>query len=413
MKIIIIGGGFIGLSCAYFCQEAGHEVIVVDKGNFTDGCSFGNAGIIEVSQMMPIPSPEMIKNAFKWMLNPKSPFYIEPRLDLDLYKWAWLFTRAAFKADPNEYLPVYKKLADLNKSLYQEILPNILSVPLSQKGLLIVYKTPKAQEMEAITAEQVASFGIKTKQLSKNKVQSLNPGIELDILGAMHYLDDMHVTSPKLMNSLKQYLESKQVQFIEGQAITGFETDGKIINSIKTGKSELMADSYVLASGIWSSDLAKQMGINMPMQAGKGYHIKTYPRKLTQIPMILAETKIAITPMQKELRFAGTMELSGINDKKRQARIKAIIEGAGRYLPSYQDISYKLEDTWCGLRPLSPDDKPYLGRVKKYDNLLVATGHGMRGMSLGLASGKLISDLIEEKSLDVELKQLAPDRYDT
>lgn len=411
MKIVIIGAGVIGLSCAYFLSQTGHTIEIYDQGDMQDGCSYGNAGLIEISQMTPVPAPGIIQKVLPWMFQPNSPFYMKPQCNADFLQWLYYFLRATSHSHAQHCITIYKQLAALSQQLYQQITEQVLSVPLYKKGLMILYKTQKAQEIEQQTAAEAGIHGMTATELNIAEIVQLNPNIRFDILGGIHYLNDMHVNPADFVNGLKEYLQTRDVRFYIKEKLIDIEIKSKKIQKLVTTNQTIEADMFVFATGAWTGQIAKKVKLNIPLQPGKGYHIKLYPKHNIQMPMMLSEKNIAVTPMGSQLRLAGTMELSGFDHQLRQNRVQAIANGVESYFPDLAPIRYSQDQVWCGLRPMPADGLPFIGRTKGLENLCIAAGHGMRGISLGLATGSLIRDMIDEKPIPSVFDGLCPDRF--
>ena len=212
------------------------------------------------------------------------------------------------------------------------------------------------------------------------------------------------------MEEMITYLKNVGVSFYPNEKVEDLEVTNGKITAIKTDKQKLEADEFVLAAGSWSALLSKKLGLKLLLQAGKGYRINCTQNTGISIPAILAEAKAAVTPMHGFTRFAGTMEIAGINHLIRKERVEAISNAVTRYYPNIKLTSEDKSQASCGLRPVSPDGLPYIGKSSKCDNLTIATGHAMMGWSMGTATGKLVSEIISNKKLSMSLDMFQPDR---
>ena len=410
-KIIIIGGGIIGLSTAYYLEAEGHQVVIVDKGNLKKGASHLNAGYLTPSHIVPMAAPGMISKGIRWMFDASSPFYIKPRMNKDLISWGIKFMKSC---TPNHVQRSLKTILDINllsKELYLEMQQSpSLDFHLETKGLLMAYQSSHAEREEAEVVAWARDLGMKIKQLDNKEVLSLQPNAPMNIAGAYWYESDAHSTPEIFMKNLKIDLENKGVKFILERKVTGFQKKGSRIINVCTDKEILASDEVVIATGAWSETLLKPLGINLSVQAGKGYSIDVASDTGISLPAILLESKVAVTPMQGFTRFAGTMEISGINHEILTKRVNAIGKAAQNYYPEVLVSQETLNTVQCGLRPLSPDGIPFIGRHSAVSNLVLATGHSMMGWSLGPATGKLVSELISDKSTSLSLKPFAPER---
>ena len=410
-KIVIIGGGIIGLCTAYYLQKEGEKVIVIDKSNFSSGASYVNAGYITPSHFISLAAPGMINKGIKWMFNSASPFYVKPRLDLDFLKWTLAFKRSSTKAKVEKAIPVIKDINLMSRDLYEEIKSsNDFNFHYERKGLLMCYKSDKVGEEEWEIGKRGIKEGLGVKNLSSKEVAQLEPKANLDIKGAVYYDSDAHMTPTDFMSEMVTYLKSKGVTFYADEKVINIQVSNNNISKIITNKQELNADEVVLAAGSWSPLLTKKIGIQIPVQAGKGYRINVERETNIKIPAILCEAKVAVTPMDGFTRFAGTMEVAGINHTINPVRVNAIADAAKSYYKKIEITAQEKENAECGLRPCSPDGLPYIGKSSKCNNLTIATGHAMMGWSLGPATGKLISEVILDKKASLNLDSFHPDR---
>lgn len=399
MNITIIGGGIIGLSSAYYLQKEGYDVTVIERGDITDGCSFGNMGYMSPSHFVPLASPGIISQGLKWMLNSTSPFYIKPRLNVDLMQWGYHFWKNSSAKTVEKNAPHLNDILQLSRQLMNEMRNEIGDTfDMEEKGCLMMCKQQKTLDHEFHLADDAEKFGLSVERLHKDAVQQLEPDVELDVAGAVLFKDDCHFNPGKMMMALKRYLENKGVQFMLNTTVTGFERSNKNISSVITDKGEFAVDQIVLATGSWLPVVAKMMGIKLLLQPGKGYsHTYQHVEKNIKYPAILVDGRCAITPWGQQLRIGGTMELSGINNKVMISRMQGIYNSAKDFYPGLKIDFPPTDKIWNGLRPVTPDGLPYIGKVSDFDNLVIAGGHAMLGISMGTGTGKIVTDIIQGK----------------
>lgn len=412
-KVLIIGGGIIGLCSAYYLQKEGHSVTVIDKSDFSKGASYVNAGYITPSHIISLAAPGMISKGIKWMFNQSSPFYVKPRLDADFIKWSWLFKQSATQKKVEASIPIIKDINIFSRELYEDLKKSKdFDFFYQHKGLLMCYQTDKAGEEEWNVGKRAIKEGLNVELLTKEEVAKIESTANLNIKGAVYYRSDAHMTPQSFMKQLKLYLEKVGVNFKVNTTIKDINLLNDTVSSVVTEKGEAyLADEVILASGAWSSELVKKLGIKIPLQAGKGYCINTNKDTGITIPSILMEAKVAVTPMDGFTRFAGTMELGGINHSINPIRVKSIARAAEKYYNNVKISPQEIAQAKCGLRPCSPDGLPYIGRASKIKNLTVATGHAMMGWSLGPATGKLVSELISEQKTSLNLAPFKVERF--
>ena len=412
MKAIVIGGGIIGLSSAFYLQESGWKVVVLDKHDFSDNCSYGNAGYVCPSHFIPLATPGIVQQGLKWMWNSKSPFYVEPRLSSDLIRWGLRFIKSA---TPEKVVAAAIPLRDI--SLYsQHCYEEWLKIPgfefaYEKKGLLEYFQTEAKEAHSHHTAEAAHKLGLTAAMLTAAEVQAMEPQTKLNIRGALYFQCDTHLYPQKLMQGLRQVLENRGVEFRPSAQVTGFVKKGTAVQKVITSQSVYDADLVVMATGSWTPELVRHLGIRIPLVPGRGYSVtlEDSPFQLNY-PAVLQEGRVAITPMDgNKIRFGGTMEITSIKTPPRMNRVRGILESVQRYLPEFNIPIPAEKDVWYGYRPCSADGLPYIGRIK--DNVLLASGHAMIGLSLGAGTGKLIAALANHETPDVDLAPFDPLRF--
>ncbi|WP_290799000.1 NAD(P)/FAD-dependent oxidoreductase [Flavihumibacter sp. UBA7668] len=411
MKAVVIGGGIIGLCSAWYLNQTGWDVIITDKTDLSDSCSYGNLGMIVPSHFVPLAAPGIVGQGIRWMFNSKSPFYVKPELSPKLFSWGLRFIRSANARHVAESAKPLLEMNLLSKLLYEE-LAGKFDFFMESKGILMYFKNEAVAEEEFHLAEKARAMGLDAVYLNKESVQLLEPGIQLDVLGAVHYKSDAHLYPNALMKGLIQQLKAKGVQFLKNHALQTINRKKNRITEIIAGGKSLQADLFVMASGSWLPETLKLAGLNIPIMPGKGYSFTIeQPVQKLQIPAILCEARVAITPMNNKMRYGGTMELGTVQNKVNLNRVRGIVESVPNYFPDLKLDMPNEKDIWYGFRPCSPDGLPYIGFSSSVDNLLVAGGHAMMGLSLGPATGKLIAELANGNSTSVNLTAFDPNRF--
>lgn len=383
--------------------------IIERQPQVRNGCSFGNAGMVVPSHFIPLAAPGMVKQGLKWMRHPESPFYIKPRLDFDLMAWGLEFWKASTQTRVSAAIPVLRDLSLMSRQCFEEI---GLDFGLVKKGLLMLCKQQQTLDEESHTAEQANSQGIPAQVLDARSTAALDPGITMDVCGSVYFPKDCHLSPTRLMASLEAELLRLGVQFLWNTEVKGFKSCLHRLRAVQTSAGDFESDEFVLCSGVWSAKPAKELGLKLPMQAGKGYSLTlTNPRQLPELCSICTEARLAVTPMDETLRFGGTMEMAGLDESITQPRVRGIIRAIPDYFPAFTESDFAEVHPWSGLRPVSPDGMPYVGRTKRWKNLTMATGHAMMGVSLGPATGKIVANLLLGEKSPVALDLLSPDRF--
>jgi D-amino-acid dehydrogenase len=290
---------------------------------------------------------------------------------------------------------------------------------LVKKGLVMLCKTQQSLDHEAAFAKQANALGVPAEVLDTKGLAKLDPDVTMDVAGGVYFPKDCHLSPHRFMAGLNQQCDKLGVKFVWnaelGQARLETRADGTtnfccICN--KSSSMEFSADEFVLAGGSWSPLLARELGLKLPMQAGKGYSLTLpHPRELPRICSIFTEARVAVTPMGGSLRFGGTMEIAGLNEDINPVRVQGIIKSVSKYYPKFTPQDFAGIQPWRGLRPCSPDGLPYVGRTAKFANLSIATGHAMMGLSLGPITGKLMAEILSGEKPSIAIDALSPDRY--
>lgn len=411
-RLVIVGGGVIGLCSAYYALKRGFAVTVIEREEAGgDNCSLGNAGMIVPSHFIPLAAPGMISKGLRWMFNPESPFYVRPRLSPALMRWGWLFYR---NSTVRHVAASRELLRDLNlesRRLFDELSQDE-DFGLVQRGLLMLCKTLKGLDEEAHVAKQAREIGLKADVIDATATAALDPDITMDVAGAVYFPQDCHLSPQRFMASMRRRVLALGGKIESGVTISEIETQADRVVAVTGNGRRFEAEKFVIAGGSWSAELLQKVGLQLPLQAGKGYSLTLpSPPELPRLCSIFAEAKVAITPMDGTLRFGGTMEVNGLNLSINPARVRGIVRSVHAYFPKFSETDFKGIQPWAGLRPVSPDGIPYLGEVPGLTNLTAATGHAMMGISLGPITGRLIADLLAGESPFRSIQAMKLDRF--
>lgn len=412
--VIVVGAGVTGISTAYYLSKAGADVTVVDKRDGVDNCSYGNAGMIVPSHIVPLASPGIISKGLRWMLKAETPFYIKPRLDKELLSWGWKFKQASTQQHVKESGPVLRDLLLRNRKLLVDLeKEESLNFGFQKNGLFNLCKTEKGLEEEAEVAEKANALGIPAETLSANEVREMEPNIDMDIIGATYFPKDAHLHPGSLMEGLKDLLNKQGVDFRLNTTVAGVEEKNNTVQvNLDSDEDSIKGTHVVLCAGAWTPTLADSVGFSMPIQAGKGYSITLdEPKSTPQICALLAEAKVSMTPMMGKMRFGGTMEIVGRDETVTPAKISALKKSVVEYFPEYSMSDLDGQEVWVGLRPCSPDGMPYIGKINQHNNIFASTGQAMMGMSLSFSSAEIIRQLIFDEKAELSHPLVSPNRY--
>ena len=403
--VIVIGGGVIGASSAYFLRQAGYRVTLIDKNTLGSQCSHGNCGLICPSDALPLASPGAVSSTLKTLFKRHNPLYIKPRVSPRL--WLWL-VKFALRCNQRHMLQAAEARMPLLESslhLYQSLIEREqIECEWQKNGLLYIYKDQAAMDSYQATDEFLTKhFSLSAKRFDTCALSELEPAVAEDIAGGWYYEEDAHLRPDRLMSEWKRVLQNYDVDVLEATEVFKFKRKGIKATGVLTRDGVIEADKVVLAVGAISPQWEKEIGADLPIQPGKGYSL-TYPKPQysPRIPMIFPQHRVAMTPMQSGYRLGSTMEFSGYDTSINRRRIELLKKGAEPYLREpYGDY---VEEEWYGWRPMIYHGIPIIDTSPRMDNVLVATGHNMLGLSMGPATGKLVSELVAGKPTHVSAK---------
>jgi len=408
---IVVGGGIVGVSAAYYLARRGHRVTLLERGDIGAGASFGNAGIIAIGHP-PLPRPGLVGQVLRWMLDGGSPLYMPLRLDPSLLRWFWQFRRACTQAHFEHCMAVLSSLGRETRACFEAILADeAMTCEYHRDGWREVFASQRGFETGIREAEVLREHGFEVEQLDGDELRRRDPAFRDDIVGALQYTEsaftDPFVFLTELAARTRDHgaairTNTEMVELlIDGDRCTGARLD--------TGE-RLVADHVVLASGIWTTRLARRAGLDVPMQAGKGYHRNiSRPSPCPSVASVLAEKHVAITPLGDVLWLSGTVEFSGINHNLVQKRLDMLTVAARAYLRGLGQTQTLSE--WCGLRPCTADGLPVIGWAPRVGGLFIATGHARMGFTLGPITGRLVSECILDGKPSIDLGPMRVDRF--
>jgi D-amino-acid dehydrogenase len=413
-ETLVIGGGAIGICCAYYLNALGKDVAVVEKDDICAGSSYGNAGLIVPSHSIPMAAPGVIVQGLKWMFNPESPFYIKPRFQREFFLWLWKFRGACNEHHVRRAIPVLQGISLASLELFEELAAlEGVDFGFEKKGKLEVFKTHKSFNSAIKNEQLLKTYGIENQILEGHALKEFLAGQQTTAVGGIFRPLDGHLIPDRFVRRLARHIEKKGVRLLNPVEVLGFETSGRNLTTVKTTRGDISAAEVVLAGGSWSADLARKLKVRLMIEPAKGYSL-TFKRPAAgpSMPLMLSEAKVAVTPMEDTIRFAGTLELAGFDLSVDDRRVKAILKAVPLFFPDLDPGTLELIEIWRGLRPCSPDGLPYIGRPRKYDNLIVAAGHGMLGISLAPITGKIVSQLAAGQTPAMGMAAFGIERFD-
>ncbi len=409
--VLIVGGGVIGLSCAYQLSLAGARVILIEKSEPGYGCSYGNAGWITPCFAMPLPMPGMLLKSIGWLTDPESPLYIKPEMSMTLFRWLLRFLLSMNRKQMLSSVDALTAISKQSLNLYKE-LARITDKPFSfeQKGLFMVAQSDDGYRYAKTEMELVARHGIPGRIMGEEEARAFEPSLTKRIKGGVFFNEEAHAEPLQVTQTLAHEAQKLGAQIISKAEVIDFQLNATGIASARTTRGVFIADQFVLSTGSWSPQIAQTLELRVPVLGGKGYAIITdMLAPNPQRPMMLVEKKVAVTPRNGTLRLSGTLELVNQDETFTTRRVEAIVRGAREFMNVPENISYR--EIWRGLRPCTPDGVPIIGRTARYPNLILATGHQMLGLQSAPGTGKLVADLALGRTTDIDPNPFRATRF--
>ncbi len=399
--IAVVGGGIIGLSVAYYLSRAGEEVVLCERGALGRGCTWGSAGWITPSEAAPVVGPGAIRQALYSLGRPTAPLYVRPTLDLGLYRWLLQALRYCNAAAAAQGLRALAELGRPTFELYDELERAGLDAGMNSHGLLHVFsrRRPAARALASALVMRDYGYMVPGELLTGTELRELEPALSRRAQAGYLIGEERHIDPARLTAGLAGLVRKSGAEIWEQTDVSHLDCSARRVRASVSGGDTLPVKCVILAGGASCGTLLRPLGIRLPLTAGKGYSFLRRLRVLPKRPIHLGDVKVAVTPLARGLRVAGTMELSGNNETLRRSRAEAIARGAAQYLDGWDELDGdgtdpEPEELWVGRRPLTPDGLPILDRVHPFENLFIATGHSMLGITLGPASGKALADYV-------------------
>jgi len=410
--VLVLGGGVIGLACALYLLRAGRSVTVLEQARAGGATSHGNCGTITPSHAVPLAMPGMIAQGMRWLLKPDAPFRIAPRLDFALFEWLLQFAHHCNWADFRRITALKAPLLRLSRqALEQLIRDENLACEFEPLGTLNVYRDARAFDKSQWLPRALRECELPIEILDGAQCRAREPALNDSIVGGYFNPLDAHLRPDRYLAELARAVRARGGDIRESTRISGFRLDAQRIAAVQTDAGEFGADDVVMALGAWSPLLARQLDLRIPIQPGKGYSI-TYsrPQRTPRVPLALKERAVCVTGWGSGYRLGSTMEFAGYDASLNRTRLDALRRGAAEYL--HEPEGPAVLEEWYGWRPMTYDDLPILGRAARVQNLLLATGHGMLGVTMSAATGLLASELLTGRATTLDLLPFSPARFD-
>ena len=413
-RVLVVGGGVIGLCTAYYLTRAGAEVMLLERDEIGAGASSGNAGAVAPGHG-PMTRPGRILQALRWMRDPTSPLYLPPRWQPRLWRWLWRFNSFCTEEHVHRSMELLGPLGHTGRRLFDELVEEEeLDCEFQPNGYYEVYRTREGYEGAQTEMPLQREHGYATRALPGPELEELEPALRSGTVGGLFFPEAATLDPGRFLRGLAQAANDRGMEIRTGAKVVEVVARGGSVVGVRLEDGEVVpGDVVVLATGAYSLELARAGGLSLPIQPAKGYH-RDLPVGNGGIPrlnltVMLGERYVFCTPMGDFLRLAGTLELSGMNHTIVPRRLENLTDSAGRYLAGLEGGHSR--DDWVGLRPVTPDGLPVVGPAPGLEGLFVANGHAMLGLTLGPITGKLLAEWIVGGAPSEDLSALGPDRF--
>ena len=414
LRAVVVGGGVVGVCCAYFLSLRGAAVTVLERDEIGRAASFGNAGLISPGHP-PINRPGRVGQALRSLGDRLSPLYIAPRWDPSLLRWLWAFRRFCTDDHVEHAMGALAPLGLRTTDLFAELIGSeILDCEYRRAGYLEVFDTAAGLEAGRAEAEVVERHGFAPRYLQGPALREREPLLGPHLTGGWVHDEGMIVDPYRFVIEMAERAERRGALIRPGTDVREIRSERGRVVGVRAASGEVIeADAVVLATGAYSPELMASLGCPLPIQPAKGYHADRARQDPGTpdlgVPCLLGERAVFCSPMRDHIRFAGTLEFSGRNLDLRRDRLQQLDAAARRYFTA-ADLS-EPESEWCGLRPCTPDGLPAIGSVPGYAGAYVATGHAMLGLTLGPITGSLVADLAIDGATPLAIEAFRPERF--
>ncbi len=410
-RTIVVGGGVAGLCTAYYLAKRGREVTVVESNRVGSGASAGNGGWLCPAQAGPLPEPGLTPMGMRALLNRDSALYFKPSKLSELSPWLLRFWSYC---NPRAYSHGLEAIARLGARVFDLVDAMVdegIEFELHRQGMVMAGQDPDAVQGELTKLQPMREFGYELPDeiLLDEELREVEPSLAPAVRAGFVVPQHWHVRPETFNDGVAAAARGLGVEIVEGAEVVDFVVDGSRVAALRTAAGDRDADSVVLAAGSWTPRLAAQLGVSVPIQAGKGYSFLVAPSVMPRHAVLLTDVHVGCTPFEAGLRIGGTMEFSGVNLQLDRRRIDATIAGARESFHEWAEPGVRSE--WAGMRPIAPDGLPIVDRAAPYANLYVATGYSMQGMTLGPPAGEAMAEYVDIGTRPAVLEPFALDRF--
>ncbi len=408
MHVTIIGGGVIGLTSAYQMARQGAGVTLIDARPTGRGASEVNAGWICPAEAAPVPAPGLVGQAIRWMLRSDSPLYIRPSLEPSFVSFMLRMWRHCNIEDYRSGMEELLRLSEGTMELLDGYRRDGITFEMHSRGLLMAFLSERKLDDHRKNLDIVESFGLEPRVLIGDAVREQEPALSDAVQGGILFPSERYLDPATFARGLHHRCLELGVEIVEGAPIDRVDVSGTRVTAVLAGTRRFASDAFLLAAGAWSGSMSRLFGASLPVRPGKGYSLDL-PRYELRSPVYLTDARVAVTPLDGKLRLAGTMEFGKLDEKVDAVRAGAIARAPGSFFRDWTPTTDPI--VGAGVRPMTPDGLPIIGKLPNLENAWVSTGHAMLGITLAPASAAAISDLILHGRRSPTLHSFTPDRF--
>ncbi len=391
---VVVGAGVAGLCSAYYLRKQDLDVVVLEANRIGSGASYGNGGWICPAQAGPLPEPGLSLYAMRSLFSRESALYFKPANWFELAPWLLRFWTHCNDRDHRHGVEAIARLCSGVFEIVQDLIDDGVDFELHRLGMLVAARDPDAARGELAKLSPMREFGYELPDeiVTNGALRELEPALAPEVNAGFLVHQHWHVRPDTFTAGLAAALQQMGVEILEGAEVVDFTIANGRVESVRSTAGSHAADAFVLAAGAWTRPLAQMLDLSVPLAGGKGYSFFVTPSVLPRHSVLLADVHVGCTPFGERMRIGGTMEFSGLNTRLDQHRIEGIIKGARRSFQPWDEGT--IDSHWAGMRPITPDGLPVLDRAAPYDNVYLATGYAMQGVTLAAPAGQALAELI-------------------
>ena len=408
-EVVIVGAGALGLMTALELSRRGVRPVILERGaDVLAGCSPGSAGLLSPAHSAPLSTPSAVREGLRHMLRKDSPFSMRPHPKL--VPWLVRFMLAARKDRVRVATELIRDFSFASLELHKRLAEEGLDTGLEILGAMNVYETERAYAAGIVEAEDLSAHGIKAQVMSAEELREFEPALSDGVAGGVYYAEEAQCDPERFMlAAAAAAVDAGAVLCTRAEVLDAKVSQGRVV-SLDTTIGEVRPGELVVANGAWTVELSRQLGLRIPVQGGKGYHVDLAPAETDpSVPVYLQEARVIALPYANRLRLAGTLQLTGLSMRMDQARVRATLGSGIRTLRGID--AGRVTEVWRGIRPCTPDGLPILGRSERLQNVVFATGHAMKGLHLAPETGRVVSQVVVGEEPTRDLAPFSPDRF--